>query len=123
MTACGYIHVYVVATCTVHVRTMHCACTMHCAFTMHATVYVYCVPTFTSALMPHLEAVNFDLQRFIGVFHSIGGIALVMFYLLLADGCAHMHMCMHMLYTDIHVHESDKQHQFVMTYIHVYMYV
>ena len=38
------------------------------------------------ALIPHLEAVNFDLEGFISVLHSIGGGAFIMLYVLLADG-------------------------------------
>ena len=39
-----------------------------------------------AALMPHLEAINFDLDRFVLVLHSIGGGAVVFLYILIVDG-------------------------------------
>ena len=58
---------------------------------MHVHVHVYmCVSVLLIvlllALIPHLEAVNFDLEGFISVLHSIGGGAFIMLYVLLADG-------------------------------------
>ena len=56
------------------------------------TTYI-CTPV---ALIPHLEAVNFNLEAFISVLHSVGGGALVMFYILMADGyvvCVRVRVC------------------------------
>ena len=39
-----------------------------------------------AALMPHLEAVNFNLDRFIAVLHSVGGGAFIFLYILMVDG-------------------------------------
>ncbi|CAI8003903.1 N-acetylneuraminate 9-O-acetyltransferase [Geodia barretti] len=36
--------------------------------------------------MPHLEAVNFNLDRFIAVLHSVGGGAFIFLYILMVDG-------------------------------------
>ena len=42
------------------------------------------------ALIPHLEAVKFDLEAFISVLHSIGGGAFTMFYIVMCDGYVHI---------------------------------
>ena len=49
-------------------------------------LYVLYIVHIPAALIPHMEAVNFNLQQFIKVLHSVGGVALVLLYLLLADG-------------------------------------
>ena len=40
-----------------------------------------------TAIIPHLEAIHFDLDGLISVLHSIGGGAFIMLYILMADGC------------------------------------
>ena len=41
---------------------------------------------FPVALIPHLEAVSFNLERFIAQLHSVGGGAFVFLYVLMVDG-------------------------------------
>ena len=54
---------------------------------------------------------NFDLQAFISVLHSIGGGALVMLYILMADGYSvmintiyYIHVCVLTVYPCMYIH-------------------
>ena len=49
---------------------------------------------------------NFDLERFLSVLHSIGGGAFILFYILMADGWGHkLYMCLLQLTYDVCVHD------------------